>query len=108
MGISTGATLIAGAWLPVLAQTPPLLKEAPSREYSILVGGDQTPLVKDVSSREVSLFVGAEPASAFAQTASREVSVLVTTPAIPQRITQLSISVSPTGDQATLDWSGYN
>ena len=108
LGVWTVAMLMAGACLPAWAQTPTLIQEAFSREYSVFDGGDQTPLVKDVASREVSIFVGAEPVPAYAQTVSREVSVLVTTAAVPQPITQLTISVSPTGDSATLDWSGYN
>jgi hypothetical protein len=85
-----------------------LLKEAFSREFSVYAGGDLTPLVKDIASREVSLFIGADGSSPYPQTCSREFSLLITTPAVPQRVTQLTISVSPTGDAVTLDWSAYN
>ena len=91
-----------------LAQTPPLLKEGFSREYSILVGGEQTPLVKDVSSREVSLYVGGDGLIPCPQAISREMSVVITTIAAPQRVTQLTVGVSPTGDAATLQWCDYN
>ena len=94
--------------LPAFAQGPELLKEVFSREYSIHIGGEQTPLVKDIASREVSVFIGAEPASPYAQAISREMSIVVTTLAIPARVTQLNVSVSPTGDRATLEWCGYN
>jgi hypothetical protein len=85
-----------------------LLQEAFSRELSIFVGGDQSPVVKEVASREVSMFIGADGPSPYPQTITRELSVVVTTPAPPQRVTQLAVTVSPTGDTATLDWSGYN
>lgn len=108
LGMGTAAMVMAGAFLPAWAQTPTLIQEAFSREYSLFAGGDQTPAVKTVTSREVSIFVGAEPVPAYAQAVSREISVLVTTPTVPQRITQLTTRVSPTGDSAMLDWSGYN
>src|SRR5262249_52864938 len=69
---------------------------------------DQSPLVNEVSSREVSTFIGEEGSPPYAQAVAREVSVLVTTPAVPQRVTQLTVQVSPTGDSATLSWCGYN
>ena len=100
--------LSLAAPLPAFAQGPELLREAFSREYSIHVGGEQTPLVKDIASREVSIFVGAEPSSPYAQAISREMSIVVTTLAIPARVTQLAVSVSPTGDRATLEWCSYN
>src|SRR6516225_9733847 len=104
--VAAGLGLLAASSAP--GQTPPLLKEAFTREYSVFVGGDQTPLVKDVSSREVSVFIGDEASPPFAQAVAREVSVLVTTPGIPQRVTNLTVSVSPTGDKAFLSWCGYN
>ena len=91
-----------------LAQTPLLLRETFSREFSVHVGGEQTPLVKEFISREVSCFVGAEPSPPYSQAFSRELSLLITTPVIPARVTQLSVSVSPTGDRVLLDWSAYN
>ena len=72
---------------PVLAQGPPLVRETFSREFSIYVGGEQTPLVKEIVSREVSVFIGAEPQLPFAQAISREMSIVVTTLAIPDRVT---------------------
>ena len=94
--------------LPSFAQGPLLLREAFSREFSIHVGGEQTPLVKQAFSREVSFFIGVDSEPPYRQTFSRELSVVVTTPAIPDRVTQLTVAVSPTGDSAILDWSGYN
>ena len=97
--------LLSCAWL---GRGEVLLRETFSREYSLHVGGVQTPMAKDLESRELSLFVGAEPASPYAQAVSRELSFVVTTPAAPDRVTQLNVAVSPTGDTAALDWSGYN
>ncbi len=94
--------------LPSFAQGPLLLREAFSREYSIHVGGEQTPLVKEAFSREVSFFIGTSFDAPYPETFSREMSVLVTTPAAPDRVTQLTVVVSPTGDSAILNWSGYN
>ncbi len=59
-------------------------------------------------SREYSLFVGGEPTPPYSQAISREFSLLVTTPAVPDRVTQLVNTSSPTGDSATLNWGAYN
>jgi hypothetical protein len=111
-GAILGSAILAAAWagLPPVAwaQTPPLLKEAVSRECSVSIGSVQTPEIQDVASREVSVFVGGDSMPAYGEAISREVSAVVTTPGPPQPITQLAISVSPTGDRATLDWSAYN
>jgi hypothetical protein len=101
-----GWCVISG--FPALAQGPELLREAFSRECSIHVGGEQTPLIKSFTSREVSMFVGAEPTPPYAEAVSREVSMVVTTLAPPERVTQLTVTPSPTGDRATLEWCGYN
>jgi subtilase family serine protease len=93
---------------PALAQTPPLLQEAFSREYGVFVGEDPSPVARDVCSREVSFFTGTDGPLAYAETVSRECSVVVTTSTLPQPISDIAITVSPTGDSATLDWSTYN
>ena len=65
-------------------------------------------LAPQAISRDYSLFVGGEPTPPYPQALSREVSVLITTPVVPDRVTQLAIDVTPTGDGATLNWSAYN
>ena len=52
--------------------------------------------------------MGGEATPPYAQTFSREMSLLITTPAVPDRVTQLIVNVTPTGKSATLDWSAYN
>ncbi|MCI0541755.1 MAG: hypothetical protein L0Z50_41690, partial [Verrucomicrobiales bacterium] len=64
--------------------------------------------MKEAFSREVSFFVGTEPEGSEREGFSREFSLLITTPTAPERVTQLVVTVSPTGETATLDWSGYN
>lgn len=59
-------------------------------------------------SREVSIFVGAEPDPPYKQVVSREVSIVVNSTAAPPAITGLGVTLSPTGDAATLNWSSYN
>jgi hypothetical protein len=59
-------------------------------------------------SREVSIFVGAEPVPPYKQVVSREVSIVVNSTAAPPAITGLGVTLSPTGDSATLNWSSYN
>ena len=78
-----------------------------SREYSLHIETGTLPLVKDIASREVSIFVRATT-SPYAQAISREVSIVVTTLAGPARVTQRNVSVSPTGDRATLEWCRSN
>jgi hypothetical protein len=65
-------------------------------------------LSPQVISREVSLFVGAEPVPPYKQIVSREVSLLVNSTSAPPAITGLGVTLSPTGDAATLNWSSYN
>jgi len=82
--------------------------EVISREFSVYVGGIQTPEYKDIVSRELSLFIGAEPDPPYRQVASREVSVVVTTPEWPAPVTNLTVTLTPTGETVTLSWAGYN
>jgi hypothetical protein len=65
-------------------------------------------LAREVVTREFSLFVGAEPDPPWKQVASREVSIVVTTPAWPAPITNLTVNPTPTGQTVTLSWLGYN
>ncbi len=65
-------------------------------------------LAPQAISREVSLFAGASSSAPYPQAISRETSLLITTPEAPQHITQLTVRASPTGESATLDWSGYS
>ena len=65
-------------------------------------------IAPEVVSRELSIFAGGTTTPTFSEISSREISVLVTTPAAPDRLAELRIDISPTGDRASLDWSGYN
>ncbi len=65
-------------------------------------------LSPDVVSREVSLFIENGPAEPYGEVISRELSLAVASPAPPTPITDLALTVSPTGDVVTLDWSAYN
>ncbi len=79
-----------------------------SREYAIHVGGVQTPEYKEIVSREFSVFVGEEPEPPWKQAVSRELSIVVTTPAVPARVSPLAVAPTPTGETVTLSWVGYN
>ena len=84
-----------------------LLREIVSREYAVHVGGVESDPVKQASSREISISV--EPGrSDFSQVISREYDVVVVSNAPPPVITGLTVTSSPTGDAATLDWSSSN
>jgi hypothetical protein len=85
-----------------------LIPEVITREISIHVGGIQSPEIQYVETRELSLFVGEEPEPPYRQVESREVSLVVSDAAPPPRIEQLEVTLSPTGDEVTLDWSGYD
>jgi hypothetical protein len=84
-----------------------LIKEVFSREFSIHVAGVQSPEVKVLASREFSISVenGRAP---YPELVSRLHSLVVSDDAEPPQISELSVTVSPTGDMATLDWSGYD
>ncbi len=100
---------VVGLWgmVTACAQTPVLIKELVSREYSIHVGGVQTPEIKDVVSREVSLFILNGPADPYHEVVSREVSLAVVTPEPPPRVA-IIVRPSVAGDRVELDWSAYN
>ena len=89
-------------------QTPPLLREAPSREVGLFVGAEPALPYRTTQSREVSVFVGAEPKSSFAQAVSREVTVVVARQEPPAAITNAFATASPTGSSAILNWTRYN
>lgn len=84
-----------------------LIREVVSREHSIHVGGVDTAIPREAFSREISLSVenGRE---SFAQVISREYDLLVSSPEPPPAITGVVMTVSPTGEMVTLDWSSYN
>ncbi|MBN8456809.1 MAG: cadherin domain-containing protein [Verrucomicrobia bacterium] len=94
--------------LPVRGQGEVLMREVVSREYGINVGAVQDPAIKSLVSREVGIFVGEEPAPPYRQVVSREVSLAVADESAPPRIEEIAVTVSPTGNTVTLDWSGYN
>ncbi|MBN1932552.1 MAG: hypothetical protein JW786_13195, partial [Desulfobacterales bacterium] len=98
-----------GLLTPALGDMGPVfIKEVMSREVSIQVGGIQPSGIKEVFSREASIFINNGPVDAFTQGISRELSIVVTSIPPPHQITVLQVSLSPTGDRATLDWSAYN
>lgn len=99
------AILALGWALPAQAQE--LLNEAFSREHVVNVGGLATPDFKEIVAREVVVFVGDEPTPVFKELISREFTAVVPTAAPPIAITEFKVDVSPTGEVATLDWSGY-
>ena len=65
------------ASLCALGQEDLLLREAFSREISVLVGGVQSPAIEEIASREVSVFIGGEPEALYREVVSREVSVFI-------------------------------
>ena len=84
-----------------------LIKKVITREYSVLVGTTGPNEIKEMVSLEVSLFIG-EDASPHNQIISRETIVVVASDAPPTPITtELSVTVSPTGETVILDWSDY-
>jgi len=66
------------------------------------------PLMPEVVTREVGLFNGAEPEPPYRQVETREVSLVVCDPAVPPRIEDFTIAISPTGSSVTLDWGKYD
>jgi hypothetical protein len=90
------------------AQSPVLIKEDISREYSIHLGGIQTPEIKEVVSREMSLFILNGPAEPYSQVVSREYSIAVDNPGLPPQVTGFTVSPSPTGTSVGLNWANYN
>ena len=98
--------LLFATYLPAPAEE--YIREVLSREVSFLLTSDPDPNVRECFSREVSFFLSSDPTFVLQGAFSREVSVLVTTLAIPARVTGLVVDTTPTGDRASLDWSGYN
>ncbi len=101
------AAALGVAAAPGGAQGQVLLRELVSREHSVQVGGVETTPARELASREHSILVE-NGAGDFAQRISREVDVAVDRDGAPPAITQLGLTVSPTGDSTTLDWGGYN
>jgi uncharacterized delta-60 repeat protein len=65
-------------------------------------------LTKEIISREMALFNGYEGAPQFKQLVSREVSLLLSDTTPPPPVTNLSFTHTPTGNDITLSWDGYN
>ena len=63
-------------------------------------------LVEEVISREHALVTGADPDAE--EVVSREVSLVLSDAALPPTVPGLTLTVSPTLDAVTVDWSGYN
>jgi len=92
----------------LLAQDQPvLIKEVVSREVGIHVGGIQTPEYREVVSREASLFIENGPAEPYAEVISREATFAIGTADAPPPVTQVAVTVSPSGDSVVLDWTAY-
>ncbi len=87
----------------VLAQE--LLKESFSRELTVNVGG--SPDFPGAVSREFTISVGDDASRPYGEVLSRELSLLVPTAAVPATLTGLTVSITPTGQTAVLDWSSY-
>ena len=79
-----------------------------SREYSIHVAGIGRLEFTEVASREWSVYVGDESTPPWKQGIAREVSIVVTTPAVPARVSTLMATPVPDGSIVTLSWMGYN
>ena len=98
-----------GLLAPALGDMGPVfIKEVISREVSIQVGGIQPAGIKEAFSRKASIFVSNGTVDAFTQGFSRELSIVVTSSVPPAQINTFEVSLSPTGNRATLDWSTYN
>jgi len=95
------------SWIP-RSEAQVLIREVMSREVALDNGGAESTPLKEVVSREVSLFIENGPFAPFAQIDSREASLANVSNTPPPALTELSVTVSPTGESATLDWSSYN
>lgn len=105
--LAAGVLLLA-AGTAAFGQGPPLLREAFSREVTVHAGGALIPTYGRIASREVALFIGGETLPPQRYLESRELDVVVTTPAPPAPITNLTVVGTILGDAATLNWAGYN
>jgi hypothetical protein len=65
-------------------------------------------LTQEVISREIGLFIGGEPDPPYREAVSREFSLVITDAELPPIVEAVTMTVSPSGDTVTLDWSGYN
>lgn len=91
----------------VQARTQILLREAFSREFSLFSGAQTSSLPSQIVSREFSLRVETGPLKTFGEIVSREFSVVVATTDVPDPVRQLTVTSSPNGDTAFLDWTSY-
>ncbi len=93
---------------PILPAQVVNYEEVITREVSVHVGGVQDPEIKDIVTREVSLYVEPSLGITYPEVITREVSLVADAPGIPPQVTDLRITVSPTGATVALDWSSYN
>ena len=84
-----------------------LEKEVVSRETSLYVGGIADTPSKDAASREVTVQMHNGPAEPYSQIVSRETDVVVYTATVPDPVAGVNVDVSPTGEEALLDWAHY-
>ena len=89
------------------AQIVVLEKEVVSREISLHVGGVYELPSKDAFSREVSVQMHNGPAESYSQIVSRETDLVVYTEAVPDPVNGVNVDVSPTGEEALLNWVHY-
>jgi len=84
-----------------------LSKDLVSREISLAVERGSTG-TQSIASRECSLVIHNGKIFETQQLNSREISTVVTDVEPPAIVTELEVTVSPTGETAALDWSNYN
>jgi hypothetical protein len=65
-------------------------------------------LTQEIISREAGLFVGVEPDPPYRKAISREFSLVIADAEPPPIVEAMAMTVSPSGDTVTLDWSGYD
>jgi len=88
------------------AQTTLFEEELVSREVTVFVESGAPDVC--VVSREYSLLIHNGPIVETQILDSREVSLVVTTLAVPDLVTQLTVDVTPTGEDVSLDWNEYD
>ncbi len=115
LGFRPGAVrrvLAAGALLLTCAggHSEEFVQEIISVEYSLLpVAGTVVPGTGvEAVSHEVSVLPVAPTGEEAGEALSREVAIVEPTAAAPAPVTQLAVTVTPTGSKATLSWGGYD
>jgi len=86
------------------------VREIITLEYSLLpvAGTNVHAAGAEAISHEVSLLPAASAGEEAEEALSREVAIVEPTAATPAPVTQLAVTVTPTGNEATLNWGGYD